>query len=248
MNGGITMDYPVFIGLTTRSLYDEKHENRKYYDNESYFDYVRKSGGIPVLIGTVTEEEAQELALLLDGLIITGGEDIDPKFYQQENRYCECTDLDIDESDIYLYNAFNAQNKPILGICRGLQVINVIEKGMLYQDLLKENSNTHEHNQRKLEPPLGIHDTAHECSFVKDTRLHTIFGDTHPVNTYHHQAIHKLAHTLTASAYSDDGLIEAFEKENVIAVQWHPERLSHDEKHLMIGITFIQDCLAKKSR
>ena len=243
------MEKTVFIGLTTRSLYDETHETRKYYDNESYFQFVKKSGGIPVLIGTVTKEEADALALLLDGLIITGGEDIDPAYYHKENTYSECTDKDIDESDVNLYHAFLTQNKPILGICRGFQVINVIEKGTLYQDLQKENSNTHEHNQKKLNPPLGIHDTAHECTFLEKTRLYEIFGKKHPVNTYHHQAIETLGEGLIASAYSDDGLIEAFEKENVIAVQWHPERLMHDEKHLKIGKLFIQDCLlAKKSR
>lgn len=241
------MEKIALIGLTARSEYDESKTNRRLYDNSSYFEFIKQSGGIPVLIGTVSKEEADELAKCLDGLVITGGEDLDPKFYHTDNTYSECTDLDIDESDLNLYEAFLNHSKPVLGICRGLQVINVAEGGTLYQDILKEYSNPHEHNQRQLEPPLGVNDTAHECTFVEGTTLYEIFGESHYVNTYHHQAIKDLGSGLKASAFSYDGLVEGFENENVIAVQWHPERLTHDEKHLNLGKHFIQNCLAKKT-
>lgn len=234
--------------LICLSARDSKlNTTRIYYDNESYFDYVKAGGGIPVLAGTVTEEEAEQIAGLFDGLVVTGGGDCDPALYGEENTHSEIVEHDIDMSDILLYKAFVKAGKPVLGICRGIQLINIAEGGSLIQDIPSEPEGYMEHNQRNLpDHPVGT--TAHSCTFVQGSVLHEIFSDSHEVNTYHHQAIRRLAEGFLASAYSTDGLIEGIEKENVTAVQWHPERLIHDEKHLRLMQWFIEQCSAHQTR
>ena len=223
------------------------NQTRIFYDNESYFDYVKAGGGIPVLAGTVTEEEAEQIAGSFDGLVVTGGGDCDPVLYGEENKHSEIVEHDIDMSDILLYKAFVKAGKPVLGICRGIQLINIAEGGSLIQDIPSEPERYMEHNQRNLpDHPVGT--TAHSCTFVQGSVLHEIFSDSHEVNTYHHQAIRRLAEGFRASAYSTDGLIEGIEKENVTAVQWHPERLIHDEKHLRLMQWFIEQCSAHQTR
>lgn len=234
--------------LICLSARDSKlNTTRIYYDNESYFDYVKACGGIPVLAGTVTEEEAEQIAGSFDGLVVTGGGDCDPALYGEENTHSEIVEHDIDMSDILLYKAFVKAGKPVLGICRGIQLINIAEGGSLIQDIPSESEGYMEHNQRNLpDHPVGT--TAHFCTFVQGSVLHEIFSDSHEVNTYHHQAIRRLAEGFCASAYSTDGLIEGIEKENVTAVQWHPERLIHDEKHLRLMQWFIEQCSAHQTR
>lgn len=231
----------MLIGLTERcSVFNA--DTRRFYNNESYFQYVGLGGGIPVMLGTVTEETADDIAAALDGLVITGGEDIDPAYYGEENTHSSLPEADVDSSDMLLYHAFRRAHKPVLGICRGIQVINVAEGGTLYQDIPSDLHTTVEHNQRNMDPPRGTGETAHSCTFCEDTVLHDIFGDTHTVNSYHHQAIKDPASSLTVSAYSEDGIIEGVEKEQVLAVQWHPERLVHDEKHVELIRWLIKAC------
>ena len=179
--------------LICLSARDSKlNTTRIYYDNESYFDYVKAGGGIPVLAGTVTEEEAEQIAGSFDGLVVTGGGDCDPVMYGEENKHSEIVEHDIDMSDILLYKAFVKAGKPVLGICRGIQLINIAEGGSLIQDIPSEPERYMEHNQRNLpDHPVGT--TAHSCTFVQGSVLHEIFSDSHEVNTYHHQAIRRLA-------------------------------------------------------
>ncbi len=235
----------ILICMSCRST--ELRATRVYYDNESYYEYVRKGGGIPVVARAFDEESAGVLAARCDGLVITGGEDCDPALYGEANTFSSVIDADIEQSDILLYRAFVKAGKPVLAICRGIQVVNVADGGSLIQDILAECGTCHQHYQNRMEPPVPVGQTAHMCSFVKGTEMHEIFGDAHPVNTYHHQAIRVPAEGFVISGYSDDGLIEAMEKENVTAVQWHPERLSHDPKHMELMRSFIRKCSAKKA-
>lgn len=230
------------ILLTPRAVIDS-YKNRTLYDNSDYFQYVQENGGIPVLASEVTQEDAIALAKQLDGLLITGGEDLDPSYYHETNTHSSLTDKSIDETDYYLYQAFRQIGKPILGICRGLQVINAFEGGTLMQDILTQSSSYSNHNQREYDPPLSTYDVAHSCTFVPNTKLHEIFGDTTIVNTFHHQAIKDLAPGFVASSLSEDGIIEGIEKENVLAVQWHPERLRTDKKQAKLMQVFIQSCM-----
>ena len=229
---------PVII-LTAR---DAVHNNnRTLCENDSYFNYIEAAGGLPLMAGEVSETEAQQLADLADGLVVTGGPDVDPALYGEANTHSFLINAALEDADRFLYHAFRRRNKPVFGICRGMQAIAVFEGGALLQDIPTEYPGF-EHNQMKMDPPVPRECFAHDCLFAENTLLHEIFGDRYGVNTFHHQAVTRLPEGFVLSARSDDGLIEGFEKENVIAVQWHPERLIADEKHLELAKRFIAMC------
>ena len=231
------------IALTTRSTIQK---SRMYYDFESYFEYVKATNNTPAMVKASSQEEADDIAELFDGLIITGGEDVNPAMYHKENTYSEPIDEDIEASDIYLYNAFKKLHKPILGICRGLQVIAAIEGAELVQDIRKDGLTDKDHNQSE---HIERYVPYHTCHFIKGTRLYDIFSETDEINSYHHQVAKEVPNGFQLSAKSDDGLIEGFEKDNIICVQWHPERLfDRYPKHLKILQLFLEDCLLRKTK
>ena len=231
----------LLIGLTARST--ELFNIRTLYDFEEYFTYVTKAGALPVMLGTLDKEQAKEMAEKLDGVIITGGADIDPSFYHQENIACGAFDSVIDQTDINIYEAFKELGKPVFGICRGLQIINIAEGGTLNQDIPSANPKNIEHNQLNANPPLDFHKFYHDVDIVEDSKLFSIMGNHYHVNSTHHQSIDKLGEGLRITAYStDDNIIEAIESDLVFAVQWHPERLAHDEKHLELLKEYLKQC------
>lgn len=227
----------VMIAMTARDK--TENDNRVFLNNDSYYDYIQNAGGFPAVVKAYTEEEAEYAAEVFDGLLITGGGDIDPKKYGSD-YVCETTPEDIEASDFMLYRAFRKANKPVLGICRGIQVITVAEGARLIEDIPTYNGN--EHNQRNFDPPAERSQAVHDCTFMNDTVIHKIFSDRHGVNSFHHQAAREVPEGFTLAAMSDDGIIEAFEKENVLAVQWHPERMIHDECHQELARTFVRMC------
>ena len=229
------------IALSSRMRIDP-NTNRILYDNESYYELIRLAGGLGSVVHAVNKEDAFEIAERFDGLLLTGGEDVNPSLYNEKNTTSEVIQEDIELSDQFLYEAFKEKNKPILGICRGIQIINVLEGGTLIQDIQTYDSSKLNHQQYKLNPPLGLHDYAHSCNFVEGSILYSIFGKSHLINSYHHQALGKVANGFKVTAISEDGIIEGMEKEKVLAVQWHPERLTHDECHLNIAKYFINEC------
>lgn len=215
------------IVLTAR--YMQNGTNDIYYDNCSYFHYVKKNGGMPALLPFMkNEEEAEAYASKADGLLISGGEDCDPSIYHEKNTCSLEVNRAMDDADILLYHAFRKQNKPVLGICRGIQVINIAEGGTLIQDLKKDGATAAEHNQRKRGIGNGPHDYCHKDHFRKGSVLASIYGSAANVNSFHHQAVKTPAPSFLVSAISEDGIIEGMEKENVLAVQWHPERLDDE--------------------
>ncbi len=230
----------MFIAITPR-LSKNATGLEIYQDYAWYFDLVHRDDAVPVMMPALSEEEAAEAAERFDGLVITGGEDIEPALYNEENTASSVTDIRIDETDLRLYRAFRALGKPVLGICRGLQLINVAEGGTLMQDIPSENPDYHEHSQYKV-PGVAMTAYFHDVVFSEGTRLAGIFGDRAPVNSFHHQAIRKTAPGFTVSAVSDDGIIEGIERGNVLAVQWHPERLQHDERETALADAFLEDC------
>ncbi len=220
---------------------------RIYYDNESYFNYVSLGGGIPCLVKADNEEDAEQIAEDMDALLITGGEDVDPFLYDEENTFSIPIDADLDASDIYLYHAFRKAGKPVLGICRGIQVIAVAEGESLIQDIKKEDPSCMEHNQRNLDPPVANDVFVHHVSFVPGTKTAEIFGTVYGVNTFHHQALRSVPEGFTLAGKSTDGLIEAIECPDVLGVQWHPERLYKDPKHLKLMQEFVRMASARKA-
>lgn len=217
----------VKIALTPRILREDGYEHQ--YFNQDYITRLEQFNCevIPILFNG----NAQELAKTCDGLLLTGGADLDPKYYEQENIACKNPDIRADESDFRLIQAFVDENKPILGICRGIQSINVYFKGSLIQDL--PLAGYEEHMIRK----KG--EAVHQVEIKPHTQLASIFGETLAVNSLHHQAVDRLADGFIISAMSQDGVIEAIEKDHILAVQWHPECL---DAHKPLFEYFIQQC------
>lgn len=236
----ISMRKPLII-LTARS-HPMYGDSRGLTDVDAYFEYVLAGGGLPVMAAAFTRENAVQYAEEADGLLITGGEDVDPARYGAVNTHSELCDRDIEESDFLLYEAFKEAHKPILGICRGIQVIAAAEGLPLIQDIPSCGC-YHSHYQSRMNPPVGMGKTAHTCTFVPGTLMYSIFGGTGDVNSYHHQGFTGAPKGFVISAISDDGLTEAIEKDRITAVQWHPERLPDDHRHCSIIRAFIGQCL-----
>jgi putative glutamine amidotransferase len=154
-----------------------------------------------------------------DALLLTGGEDVDPALYGRDNTACHGIDRDRDRAEIALVRAFLAAGKPVFGICRGQQLINVALGGTLIQDLPTAEG----HSDFGPGGADRIHPTrAASGSFVAD-----IYGGRFVTNSSHHQGIDRLAPDLVAVQWADDGVIEACRHRSaaVYSVQWHPERM-----------------------
>ena len=166
------------------------------------------------------EQEVQD-ALTCDGLLLPGGGDMDPKFYGQE-RIPACGEPNLlrDAAEPLLLRAFLAADKPVLGICRGIQVMNAVLGGDLYQDIKPFEHLPHNGHWAKV----------HTVTVRRGTLLSRILGqDTVLVNSQHHQAVDRVAPGFTLAALSEDGIVEAIEKPDArfcLGVQWHPEWLS----------------------
>ncbi|MFI3324739.1 MAG: type 1 glutamine amidotransferase [Clostridia bacterium] len=159
-----------------------------------------------------------------DALLMPGGGDIAPCNYKEENLHCQDVDTLLDEKEFDLIKLFHDANKPIMGICRGLQSINVALGGSLIQDIL--NVQTHSKCG-------GQFDKIHSIRTNGDNFLSEIYGEDFIVNSAHHQAIKIPAPCLDIIAYSNDGLVEAVKHKTkpIFAVQWHPERIAYEHKN-----------------
>ena len=207
-----------------------------------YVDGVRMAGGLPIIFPfTEDEQELDQLARMCDGFLFTGGQDVSPELYQEkplEGLVTTCEKRDIMER-IVLEKALKA-DKPILGICRGIQFINAALGGTLYQDIPSQLPSETEHHQHA---PYDI--PIHDVTIIKDSPLHKCLKvDRLPVNSCHHQAVRELAPCLEPMAVSPDGLIEAAymkDRTYLWAVQWHPEFSYRTDKYSrMIFDSFIK--------
>jgi len=227
---------PPIIGLTT---YLEQAQTGVWdvpaaFLPRVYFDAVTRAGGIAVLLPPqpVNDRIAERVLDGLDGIILTGGKDIDPARYGQEpHPTTDVPRLDRDDWEDTLLRAAIDRELPFLGICRGLQVLNVALGGTLLQHLpdvvgsTKYNLGQGDFNS----VPVGV---------AASTRLSTLVGESVDAKVYHHQAIDRVADGLRVSAHSGDGIIQAVELETVpfgVAVQWHPEE-SGDDLRLFVGL------------
>lgn len=148
-----------------------------------------------------------------DALLVPGGPDIDPSFYGQENIASRGMDYDFDKETLKCIDYFVKHDKPILGVCLGMQFLNIYFGGTLNQDI----------EGHKFKDGTVFH----TVKFVKGTAFYKIYGDTADTNTLHHQAIDKLGEGLIVNGKTDDGIIEALtnEKGNILGVQFHPEKM-----------------------
>lgn len=226
------------IGVTP--LWDV--ERQSVWILPDYLDGIKAAGGIPVVLPIeMSDKDAERIVETLDGFLFTGGQDVSPSLYGMEDAtgtIVSCPKRDKEES-LLLRKALEA-DKPILGICRGLQFINVFLGGTLWQDLPSQHPSDIVHRQGK---PYSV--PTHQVSISGE--LQSLLGKgILEVNTLHHQAIKDLGNGLTSMAVAPDGLIEAAQlqgKRFVWAVQWHPEYLFRTDKDsLAIFSCFVEHC------
>jgi putative glutamine amidotransferase len=214
------------IGITSWHYRDDEERWEAVLD--SYTRAVLEAGGLPVILPIATAEPAlvEEYLETIDALILTGGADIHPSFYGQiVLERCGEIDEERDRFEVRLIHATRGRDLPFLGICRGLQVLNVALGGTLYQDLSYRAGTDPTHmNSRERRGEL-----AHPVAAAPGSRLAAIIGARElPVTSTHHQVIRDLAPGLAVSAVAPDGVIEAIEGQGrfLLAVQWHPERMA----------------------
>ena len=203
-----------------------------------YIESLARAGAGMRWVELSDPEQAVQDALTCDGLLLPGGGDMDPKFYGQE-RIPACGEPNLlrDAAEPLLLRAFLAADKPVLGICRGIQVMNAVLGGDLYQDIKPFEHLPHNDHWTKV----------HTVTVRRGTLLSRILGqDTVLVNSQHHQAVDRVAPGFTLAALSEDGIVEAIEKPDArfcLGVQWHPEWLS-DADPAMQGLfdAFVNAC------
>lgn len=195
--------------------------------NAAYIRSVIKAGGVPLMLSPLMGPSYAARALDgVDGLILTGGEDMDPAWYNAERSpLCNPPNRERDLFELALFASARQRELPIFGICRGIQVINVALGGSLYQDLPSEFPGPVDHNR------VGNRsDRSHPVRLEPGSLAAEALGaESISVNSFHHQAIRDLAPALVATGWSEDGLIEAVESGEgqpwMLAVQWHPEEM-----------------------
>jgi putative glutamine amidotransferase len=206
----------------------------------TYLESIRRAGAIPVIVPP-QPENAAEVVAELDGLLLAGGDDCDPSVYGEE-RHPSCTttmDVRRQENDLALAKAAREHGLPTLGICLGMQVMNIAAGGTLIQDIASQFETEIEHAS---EPENRAR---HEVMIDGDTRLAEIVGGAREttVNSSHHQAIRKLGEGLRPAAHAPDGLVEGIEDPRLpfyVGVQWHPEDMKGEDSATSIFGAFIE--------
>ena len=217
------MDYQPLIGITPQ--YDT--EGERVWIRSSYSEAVIAAGGIPVTLDQVTQPAVLDaLCARLDGVLFSGGVDIHPGRYGEEiDPKCGTIAEVRDAFEAALFAAAEKTGMPVLGICRGIQTLNVFSGGTLCQHI------------------DGHSGVRHMVDVVADTRLYGILGKTDiNTNSFHHQCVKGPAPGMMVNAYAADGTIEGIERPGdrfFIGVQWHPERMTDEEDHLAILRAFV---------
>ena len=229
------------IGLIP--LYDDDKES--FWMLPGYMKAVEACGGLPVMLPLTEDEEILSSAFdLCDGILFTGGHDVSPSLYGEEAREsCGLPCPARDRMESYLLGRCLKENRPLLGICRGIQFMNAGLGGTLYQDLPTEYKSGINHH---MTPPYDR--AAHQVQVLPGTLLASLIGEgMHAVNSYHHQAVRKLSPLLEAAALSEDGLVEAAcvkGQRFALGIQWHPEfSYKTDPDSLKIIQAFIDACI-----
>jgi putative glutamine amidotransferase len=239
---------PPIIGVTTSSERTDKGVDRAFL-NASYIRAVERAGGVPLLLTPFHSPAAlARLSERIDGLLLTGGGDIDPVRFG-EARHAK-TDLVSAERDELELERVTRQaidtGLPLLAICRGLQVVNVALNGTLHQHVPDVFGDEIAHSQ-----PGARNDRTHDVSVEPGTLLADLARGEHlRVNSFHHQAIKDLGDGLKPVAWADDKMIEAVELPGargfVLAVQWHPEELVEDDPAALRLFTALVDAATRR--
>lgn len=234
------------IGITCARLLEEGPFLTGYprtVVSTDYMEAVTKAGGLPIVLPPIASpEQIARYAALCDGLLVSGGKDVTPLLYgEMTHAKCGPFDPEVDRVHLAYIHAMLQADKPILGICRGCQLINVALGGTLYQDLNSQLPGTGAHM-------LGFYrwDATHMVRLTEGGVLAELFGKTQlAVNSFHHQAIAKLGEGLAVCAVSPDGVTESvtLPGKKVLGIQWHPEMLlQKSDEMLPIFRRLVEQC------
>lgn len=205
---------------------------------------IVKSGGVPVILPSVDPKFVEDYIDLFDGIIFAGGFDVDPTFFGEEpHQKLGATYRKRDLFEIALLKESIKANKAIMGICRGMQIINVGLGGTLYQDLSENSDSFIKHSQNA---PGNL--PSHHVNVVKDSTLFDLVGERPYVNSRHHQALKDIAPSLKVVATADDHVPEAVESvdsDQILAIQWHPENMF---KHYEYSQKIFADLIARSKK
>lgn len=235
------MDKPI-IGITTNIALAENTVMAglmRTFVGDDYVQAVVRAGGIPLLLPPVDSEEVIRAQVRsVDGIILSGGSDVDPQLYGEEpEKDLGTVDYYRDAHEMAVVRAATRMKKPMMGICRGVQVINVAYGGTLYQDLGQFEGGRIKHFQSSARRDS----VTHSVRIQSGSALADIIGaETVAVNSFHHQALKEVAPGFAVTAYSQDGVIEAVESQGdhfVLGIQWHPELLAakHPAMHSLFA-------------
>ena len=222
------------IGVPTQTLEEIPGElPRCWVMSQQYVRVLVQAGGVPWIIPLLEGDRSTLRAIYerLDGIFLPGGVDLHPSAYQEEaTPLCGRTDPARDEIELTLTRWAMEDRKPLLAVCRGVQVVNVAAGGTVHQDLAAQVPGSIKHDYFPGQGPYTRDLLVHDVRIPEDTRLGRLLATTSlRVNSMHHQGIKRLAEGLRANAYAPDGLIEGLESPNghfLLGVQWHPEALA----------------------
>lgn len=240
----------IVISPQTHEVKGLPFEMKMYATPEKNARQLAQRGAIPVMPSFLSEEEAEQLMAMADGLFMTGGADVGPDLYGEEvEEFCGEIEKDRDVSDMNLLKAAAKLKKPIFSVCRGSQITNVFFGGKLYQDLATQLGDKIKH------PDYYTTKTedSHKVKIVEGTPLHKLLGkDEIGVNSTHHQGYKVMGEKLVPMAYAEDGLVESFYLDDdtqwVRCYQWHPEMQDFNENMDKILQDFVNACIENMNK
>jgi len=238
-----------YIGITCGTFRDRDWSPPMNILRRTYIEAVATAGGAPFLIPLVDDEEVMRaLYDRLDGLLLSGGGDVDPSHYGEEpTAELGTTDPLRDTVELWLARWAAADGKPILGICRGVQMLNVALGGTLYQDIPAQLHSDLVHDSSYTRQDWTY--MAHDLRLAPDSKLAQLFETTSfPINSLHHQSLKTIAPGLRPVGWAPDGVVEAIEGNNghfLIGVQCHPEALqgAADPRWQALFKRFVESCV-----
>ena len=233
------------IGIPCHADYADGTKRPIYSNNRAYVHAVEHAGGVPILIPYLHDFSMFDTLLpRLDGLLLSGGIDIDPVLYgEAPHPLCEEPDKELDAIEMKLAQWALQEDIPTLGVCRGMQILNVALGGTLYQDIPALRPHSLHHSHRHLSRDY----LAHRVNVLPGSRVEQLLGPgPFMVNSLHHQAVHEPGRDVVISGTADDGVAEMLEvngRRFMIAAQFHPEELYLKESaSARLFATFVQAC------